>query len=454
MTTYYRCITVFLALFFIFFSVFLTAPAMAEPYVISDIQVDVKAENAIKARNQAFEKAQVEAFTKLAAQFLPPSEMATYKPPAASVIGPMVQDFEVTQEKLSSRRYIGTYTFRFRERAVQRHFPQGQSVATADVTPPENMPDTNQSENSASQTSIAPTQSSLSNPVPAARPSGILILPVLQRGSQNLLWSPVNTWLRAWQQSPASTGQAVPMGDLADVRDINDQNVFQYDMDALARLRERYGMADAAIAKANIMEDPATRQRTIIVDIYRTDRMDGPEQAGRIRVPVVDGETEADGMARAIAMVRSTLRTDWKNAVPPQAMKSNPIPQMVENYAASTSVHSGGSNLIDVIIPIKSLQEWTSAQRELVRTPGVNEVILRTLTPRQARISVSFRGDDAALRAALAGRGLSLSQENPGQGYNLDRAMPVPAPAPASAPVSRSMPIPQAPSQSPYAAQF
>jgi hypothetical protein len=98
--TVLRCV---LALIFVFL-VTKTAPVHAQlgdsAYVVRDVQVDTLAESSVKARNKAFLEAQVKAFAILSQRF---GEAEQVKTPEPKILAGMVQDFEVTNEQLSTK---------------------------------------------------------------------------------------------------------------------------------------------------------------------------------------------------------------------------------------------------------------------------------------------------------------------------------------------------------------
>ena len=125
-------------------------------YTVEDIKVDVSDENAIKAREKAFEEAQVKAFKELTSRMLSEDEALNYETPPVSSISMLVKDYEVSDEKLSSKRYIGTYKFRFQERGVRRFFAKQGTQYTDVVSKP------------------------------------VLVLPLLETGQGTVVWSPQN----------------------------------------------------------------------------------------------------------------------------------------------------------------------------------------------------------------------------------------------------------------------
>ena len=98
------------------------ATAASSLFTVENVQVDVTAANALEARQQAFEEAQFLAFEELTKRMLSAPQPADYRNLPVQTISSLVQDYEVKDEKLSAKRYIGTYTFRFRDNAVRKYF--------------------------------------------------------------------------------------------------------------------------------------------------------------------------------------------------------------------------------------------------------------------------------------------------------------------------------------------
>ena len=84
-----------------------------DPYTVENIEVDVTADNAVEAREKAFEEAQLKGYEALAKRFLSEDEKESFETPEIGTVSSYVKDFEVTNEKLSAYRYKGTYTIRF-----------------------------------------------------------------------------------------------------------------------------------------------------------------------------------------------------------------------------------------------------------------------------------------------------------------------------------------------------
>lgn len=355
---------VFCAAFAIFFiTLFLRPGHAADPiFTVENVEVDVTAENAIAAREQAFAQAQVKAFEELSARMLAPAELATLQPPDPLYISTMIQDYEIVNEKLSSVRYVGTYTFRFKDQSVRKYFA-GAGKTFTDVSS-----------------------------------KSLLILPFLQNNGQTNIWSIDNPWRQAWNRAGQLTGIVpldVPLGDLSDVRDIRDNEALSYRPENLRNLLTRYDADEAVIALANpdqelaeITGESQIARGSLTIEIYRTDR-DTPELVQQVVVAANGIQTLGQVYDAGVLRVHQELQNDWKN---------------------KTAITTTQSNVIAVSIPIQSLQEWVGLQSDLKRVSGINDVVLRALTPRQALVDILYQGDSERLRLTLTQAGMSLEQ--------------------------------------------
>ena len=332
-------------------------------FTVDNITVDVTADNAINARGQAFEDAQIKAFKELSKRLLNEGEAESITTPDAGTISTMVQDFEVTNEKLSSVRYIGTYTFTFDEAAVRRQFTStGQSYTTTQSRP-------------------------------------LLILPFYKKGRASTLWSPANHWMRAWtsgEKRNPLVPLVLPIGDLNDVRDVKDHNYLNFDSFKMARIVDRYDAGEAVIILAEADEhlslvnnpnQPATGHLT--VTIYRTDR-GYAEAADQFSIMAKPDQTLSALMLAAAKKAQKALTTDWKSR---------------------TVVSASESSRLKVKVPLQSLSDWTGIRRSLDRTHLITKTTLDSLSPRAAMITMEFQGNIQRLSLALDQVNLVLGQE-------------------------------------------
>ncbi len=324
--------------------------AASDLFTIENITVDVSDENAIKARQKAFEEAQSQAFEELATRILTESERAGFVAPDVSMISRMIQDFEVSDEKLASKRYVGTYKIRFKDRDIKRYFAKSGSEVT----------------------DIAGGRT--------------LILPFEQSNGQSLLWSPQNQWMQAWNRAEGLNGVVpivVPIGDLSDVQDIRDDEALIYNPRKLAEMLRRYDAKEAVVAIAQEQPDGS-----INIELYRTDR-NRPEFVHQITQAAINGQGEQMLYTLAAAKVKAALSEDWKRKV-------------------AVKPADRGAGILHARVQFGSLSEWTQIQRGLQRISAINDVSVKAVSPREAYIELRYDGQMERLQLALQQAGLTL----------------------------------------------
>ena len=85
------------------------------------------------------------------------------------------------------------------------------------------------------------------------------------------------------------------------------------------------------------------------------------------------------------------------------------VKSVQRNWKDKTVASPEVNNRLQVRVPIASLEEWAETQRALERVYGINEVILHSLSPGEARVDLLFSGDERRLRLALEQAGVTLS---------------------------------------------
>lgn len=338
---------VLITLMSIFFCIRTDAASAASGlFTVSDVKVDVTAADALSAREEAFAEARIKAFEKLAERMLTEEDMGSFDMPGPDVVSMLIKDYEVTNEKLSTVRYIGTYTFRFEEQGVRRFLGQrGHSFTNVGSRP-------------------------------------LLILPFFEYQNRTVLWSPYNSWLEAWERKGDLDGLVpivVPLGDLDDVRDLGGDDALTYDERGLSRMLARYGAGEAVLAVAI----PNNQSNETSIYLYRTDRA-RPEFVTRIDLRGTGPSAFEQGVER----VTHALQRDWK---------------------ARTQVRSDDENRLQVRVEFSSLAEWAEIQRELNRVYGITSIDLKEISPRAARLDLLFQGTERRLRLALQQSDMTLT---------------------------------------------
>jgi hypothetical protein len=357
--------TVFYAFLACFFIAQAASAQESDLFTVENVKVDVTAASAMAARDQAFAAAQVQAFEMLAARMLPETEMTAFKAPDLGVISPMIQDYEITQEKLSSVRYVGTYTFRFKDAAVRKYFAV-TGIPFTDIS---------------------------SKPV--------LMLPFFEQGGRALIWSPYNAWMQAWNRSSTNTGLVpvvVPIGELEDVRDLSDDQALNYSPSGLRNMLTRYDAVEAVVAVAvpdenlaKLQSDQVTASGGLTIHVYRTDQ-GSPQLVQQIDVQPRSGQTRGSLFDDAVRKVHSALQSDWKTRTLVQ-----PVPQQFSQ------------NVIKARVIFNNMQEWAEIRKALSRVSAVSDMTLRSLSPKSAYIDLSYQGPLDRLTLALQQMDLMLT---------------------------------------------
>jgi hypothetical protein len=291
----------------------------------------------------------------------------------------LVQDFEVTREQLSTRRYKGTYTFRFRP---------------------------------------APTKARLASygkVVSDERKAAILVLPLYQAGEKYDLWSEVNPWMRAWRSLPPHTNEIqpviLPLGDAQDMAQLGAQQGMDFDPLQIQQLAARYKAEDAVLAVASV-ESATPTQVALTINLYKNS-FEGPAFFKKMNAAQKPGEATEAFFARAAQEVREALRsgglrkTQHVQAVPVQSTTTPaPIPY--------TRPALGPLSTYAVTARFGSVQDWVRMKNTLDRLYGMQSVMIKSLKPREAQLELRFSGNINALSAAFGGAGITFKAGNAG----------------------------------------
>ena len=357
-------------------------PVLAGAYTVEDIEVDVSADNAVEAREKAFEEAQIKGYKMLAERFLSAEELEGFEAPDISIVSSYVKDFEVTKEKLSATRYAGIYKIRYSSRAfANRQVKAGQANG-------------GEYENTTvSAQYIKPH---------------ILIMPFFEDAGYPVLWHS-NPFMNAWARARANNEAApaiVPKGDMQDISIIKDNEALSYDPQKLLILMKRYHARQAAIlvAMPELMPDGT---QNVTVSIYQA-KSYGPELSRQISVRSHLGESREQFYNRVIAEVNKVFTTSWqrKTAVHNQEanieMEEAPLTGPVKSMLAQVN--------------FSSMRQWVDTKRQLEHARGVKGVSVKSLSPRYATLVINYQGGVDNLRHALQKNGVNLSDPLTSQG--------------------------------------
>ena len=324
----------------------------ASAFLIRDVAVDASADNATAARDIALADGHAVAFRRLIARLVPMAAVETVPEMEAADIAPLVQSFEVDDEKTSRVRYLARLTFQF-DRAAVRRFLHLRGVKFA---------------------------------VARARPR--LVLPVLRKAGIHLLWDRPNPWREAWTDLPEVGGLVpllVPAGDLRDLRDISARQAVSGDPGRLGAIAKRYGAGSVAVMVAAVdRADGSARAIRVSTATHgaHIDRLEAVESYP------VDAAEPVDRQFRSVA-VRAARRIQ-------------------EAWKSTNLLSFERSGEIDVVVPVAGLDAWVSISRTLSDTPSTDEVQVLSVSRDSVRARLRFFGDASGYRATLRRNGLNL----------------------------------------------
>jgi hypothetical protein len=324
-------------------------------YTVGGVNVDMTADTAAAAREQAIAAGHDLAFRRLIARLVPDGGRALLPTLSPAEVTPLVLSFEIESEKRSSVRYLGTLKFRFRRSDV-REFLQKSGVGFAET-----------------------------------RSKPVLLLPVYDFAGAKLLWDDPNPWFLAWNAVPPSDGLVpvrLPSGDLADVRDISAEQAAAGNTDQLALIAERYGASAVLVAEASVTADTGSGTRGLTV----ATRYFGGTSDGRTAVrsfSYVEGETDDVVIGRAAMQVALQIEEDWKQ----------------ENL-----IQFNNQSSLIAEVALADLRQWVELRRKLQGIAFLQNWQLVAMSRRSASVRLTYYGDAEQLRIALAQRDLVLEQ--------------------------------------------
>ena len=264
----------------------------------------------------------------------------------AAELDRLVQGFQVEEERLAPGRYIATLTYVFVPAEVQALVRQ-EGAAVRE--PPDNP---------------------------------IVVLPVFRDGPIARLWDAPNPWHEAWldhRGGGRSVPIIVPFGDLADVVDINAESALAGDRPALAAIARRYGAEGTLVTVA----EPSEQGLSVTLLPY------GLSDAGppaRLSVP---GGDQPGLYSAAVDRVAEQVDQSW---------------------FASPAAPAGPENRLAVLVRLNAPTDWYHTRGRLARVASVTDIVVVSLSAREAVVEMAYRGTEAQLRDALSRAGLQLRQ--------------------------------------------
>lgn len=326
-------------------------------FEVRDVAVDVTAETAAKAREQARAEGEAKAFQTLLERLTLRIEHKGLPRLAAGEISAYVKDFSVADEKTSSVRYLARLTFRFKPRDVRALLIESGFSFAETVSKP------------------------------------VLVLPVFQDTGALILWDDPNPWREAWAALPKKQSLVptlLPTGDLADIATIGAEQAMDGDQQRLAAIANRYGASDTLVVFAVLRVEAAKARRILDVYFTRFGRQ-LKEQTEVIGFPQDKDETVAALLARAAQELTYVVEDNWKR---------------------DNLLRFDRSGMITVVVAIAGLGDWLRVRDRLGGVAVIRRAEMVLLSKARVRLNLHFIGETNQLALALEQADLRLAQED------------------------------------------
>jgi hypothetical protein len=333
------------------------AQSRFDPFTIGPVPVDVTAQSASAARDQALAQGERSAFQTLFERLTLAADRDAGRVRPPRVSGPQLVDlirgFEVANERRSGVRYIAAYTFHFQPDGIR------QLLSQAGI----------------------PFAETPSKP--------LLVLPVWRDGDRTTLWDDPNPWRDAWTHAklpPGLVPLVMPLGELGDVQAIDADGAVAGDDARLQAISSRYDGADVLVTQAS---RKAGGTGLAVASARYVPGTAGAAQSWSYDVPQ---PANADVMPAAAAETASRIEEGWK---------------------AANILDPRQSGRLLVRVPAATLGEWVAVRDRLDAIPSVRGTQLLSLDRGGAQVEIAYVGDAAQFRVQLGQRDLELSGSDP-----------------------------------------
>lgn len=344
----------------------------ADIYLVENIAADVTANSAAAARDRAIFDAQRAALGQLLTRLGADQGVDIGAIPNNKLAG-MVQDFEITQEKASTVRYIATLNVRFKPTAVQ-NFLNGSGVSYT-TTP--------------------------SKPV--------VILPVSTSNGRAVLWEERTAWRAACEslvRPDPILPYIVPAGDLADVGAISANDALAGNDSAFNNVAANYNAGTIVVAQIAAAVEKLNPARSLAVSVSRYDETGQRLSSDLINLPPAPTlEAQFDAAAQAVDKL---IRKYWREGSGLGGGNDG-----ISGYAPvidGSAPQAAAPSSLPVEAPIASLTDLATLRQKLSVIEPIHTTQIVSLTRGMALLRLGYNGDIIRLQQALAGQNLVLVQ--------------------------------------------
>ena len=344
-------------------------PAWADMYAVENIPVDVTAENASMAKEQAVLEAQEKAFYKMLERLTLASDMESLPALSNEDILNLVQDFSVANEKTSNIRYMASVTVQFNPEAIQAFF---QEYKVPYIT------------------SVAEKR---------------LIIPMIKKEGDVAFQSEVenNAWYNAWKDVVPKSDLVplvLPSGDADDAPFLTKEAfTHEYDLD-MAPLLEKYKASKVLILEAVINNED-----------------------GSVKISARPFQNEKDTFADMT--LTEPFNASLDNVLKRAAERT--LYLLEQRWREKTAVRFDNPTLLSVVVPIQNLGQWITIRAQLDNVKLIKQYLVKAVRKDKAQIELFYAGSLPDFIENLKQEGLFLDQVENSTEWRLRELNNVPA---------------------------
>lgn len=358
------------------------APVLAageSVFTVGNYPVQAQAKNAVTAKEQAISDGQQNAFRSLLKRIVPVTSYSSIERLRSVKATDYISAFSVRSESNSNTEYIASLDFSFRPDAV-RNLLRRESVPFIDTQAP------------------------------------VVVLVPVMRDAAGGGAGDNGKWTRTWRGldlehtlTPArlenlkpevhpDTVAAVVSGDGNAVRILNGEYRANAVVVALAEYDAASKRLDVTLAGQDAV-GPLAWKRSYRLDSDLDYTM---ELAAVIALGVLEGrwksvKVEGGGLSAAAGMNAGGMGGGFGGT----------------GMSGYGQQGGGFGQQVTIDVQFNSVEEWDDMRRQILETPGVEDVAVGSITARSAEVSLQFPGGGAQLASVLAPHGLTLRNMGP-----------------------------------------
>lgn len=377
------------------------AQSAADLFVATNVPVSETGSSAVEARDKAIAVGQVKALRQVMERLVAPDELDRLPNVPAAQVPPMVQSIELHDERTAGTQYRANMTVRFFPDAVRRVMRSATTAFAAEPAPP------------------------------------AVVLPLYTSGRSDHLWEEPNPWREAWAAKGKGSPLVplvVPYGDLQDVQTISARDALDGSKPALDAIAKRYGVEDVVVVHATEQSGGGLE---VTVSRY---------WPGGALTPVdrFIGASSAAGLAAAVEQATGRMADAIRSGEP-----ARPGTAVAATGYGSRGTPLQGRAQLTTRVSYADLGQWLQIGKVLRQIPNIDELLIDSVSARDAQVVLNYAGTTDQLREALGRANLDLRNDGPYWVLAvLDPMRPVALPPPGSfSPAGRpgyAAPAPQA----------